>query len=226
VLLDGLAAAGLERFVAVEVSEAALRGALPGLVERYPAVAVVGAVADFERQLGLVEAPGPRLVAFLGSTIGALDPDERVALLVEVARFIGPDGAFLFGADLVKPLERILAAYDHADGLGEALTLNLLSILNREVGADFRLERFDTVGSWNPDEERLESCVRSLADQTVAIPGAGVTLELHAGDTIRTQISTKFRRERVDAELAAAGLTLREWWIDDDGAYALGLAGR
>ena len=212
--------------MAVDVSEAALRGALPRLAKRHPQIEATGAVADFERQLSRVDAGGRRLVAFLGSTLGALEPAERGGLYREVAAFIGSEGWFLLGLDLVRPLERIMAAYAHPDGIGRELTLNLLRILNRELGADFRLDRFDVVGAWNAEEERLESSVRSLAEHAVAIPALGLDLRLAEGETIRAQISTKFRRERVEAELGAAGLSISSWWTDGEGGYALCLARR
>jgi L-histidine Nalpha-methyltransferase len=224
ILLAALEAAGARRYVALDVSEAALRDALPGLATRYPALEVRGAVADFERQLARVEAPGRRLVAFLGSTVGALEREERAALYRTVAAFIGREGAFLVGLDLVRPLEQILAAYAHPDGLGRELTLNLLRILNRELGADFELERFDVVGGWNAEEERLEAAVRSLSDQVVQLPAIGLTVDLRAGETIRDQLSTKFRRDSVEAELSAAGLSVAGWWTDPEGGYALCLA--
>lgn len=224
VLLDALVPAGLTRYVAVDVSEAALRDAAPRLSGRYPALEVRGVVADFEHQLQRVDAPGRRLVVFLGSTIGALEPDERAALLLEVAAFVGRDGAFLLGIDLVKPVERILAAYAHAGGLGDALAGNLLPILNRELAADFRLDRFDVVRDWNADAERFETAVRSLEEQVVHVEALGLTVRFAAGETLRTQISTKFRRSQVETELAAAGLTLVEWWMDADGAFAVCLS--
>lgn len=223
-LLDALLPAGLRRYVAVDVSEAALRDALPALAGRYPGLEIAGAVADFERQLAAVDAPGRRLVAVLGSTLGALDRDERAAVLATVAAFVAPDGALLLGLDLVKPLERIVATYAHADGLGDELSRNLLPILNRELGADFRVDRFDVVRGWNAGEERLETAVRSLEDQVVTLPELPLAVSFAAGETLRTQVSTKFRREGVEAELGEAGLSLREWWTDADEGYALCLS--
>jgi len=165
ILLDALPE--LERFVAIDVSESALAKAGPRLAARYPHVDVLGVVGDFERHL-----PGPfaeTLVVCLGSTIGALDPQDRAALLAAVAGALGTDGALLLGLDLVKPVERIVAAYDDAEGLSAALIANLLLILNHELAADFRPERFRSEAAWNPELERMEMAVRSLAAQTVTL---------------------------------------------------------
>src|SRR5690606_26915504 len=122
-----------------------------------------------------------------------------------VASFVGSDGAFLLGVDLVRPVERILAAYAHAGGLGDELSRNLLPVLNRELGADFDPSRFEVVRSWNEGEERLETAVRSLEDHVVTIPAVGLAVPFPRGATLRTQIATKFRRPVLESELAAGG---------------------
>jgi L-histidine N-alpha-methyltransferase len=224
-LLDELVPLGLGHFVAMDVSEDALHGALPRLAERYPGLDVRGIVGDFERQLALVETPGRTLVLLLGSTIGALEPDERAALLREIARRLRThDDALLLGVDLVKPEAEVLAAYAHPDGLASRLIANLLPIANRELGADFDPGRFRPESFWNAEEERLETVVRSLEQQVVTIPALAMRLELAAGETIRTQVSAKFRRDGVDAELAAAGLRLDAWSTDPGEGFAVVLA--
>jgi L-histidine N-alpha-methyltransferase len=219
-LLDALPE--LARFVAIDVSENALTEAGRRLAARYPKLEVVGIVGDFERHL-----PGPfeqALVVFLGSTIGALDPEDRAVLLAAVASGLGSDGALLLGLDLVKPVERIVAAYADEEGLSAALIANLLPILNRELAADFRPERFRPEAAWNPELERMEMGVRSLTAQTVTLSALDLRVPFEKGETLRTEISTKFRRAGVEEELAAAGLRLDEWWADDAGDFALCLA--
>jgi L-histidine N-alpha-methyltransferase len=220
ILLDALG--GLERFVAVDVSEGALSEAGPRLARRYPGLEVVGVVGDFERHL-----PPPSagtLVLCLGSTIGALDSDDRTALLTAVSAVLGPDGALLLGLDLVKRVERIVAAYTDPEGLSAALIANVLHILNRKLGADFRPEQFRSEAAWVPELERMEMVVRSLERQSVTVPAIDLVVEFAEGETLRTEISTKFRRDGAEQELAAAGLRLDAWWADDAGDFALCLA--
>lgn len=220
ILLDALPE--LERFVAIDVSESALADAGPRLAVRYPYLEVLGVVDDFERRLrGSFEET---LVICLGSTIGALDPEDRASLLAAVASALADDGALLLGLDLVKPVERILAAYNDGEGLSAALIANLLPILNRELGADFRPELFQPEAAWNPALERMEMVVRSLTDQTVTLRAIELVVEFAEGEALRTEISTKFRREGVERELAGAGLGLAGWWTDDPGDFALCLA--
>ena len=220
ILLDALPR--LERFVAVDVSESALAEAGPRLAARYPQVEIVGIVADYER--GLPNMTAGTLLVFLGSTIGALEPGDRGALLASIAAALPADGALLLGLDLVKPVERVVAAYNDAEGLSAALIANLLPILNRELGADFEPDRFRSEASWNPELERMEMAVRSLEAQTVTLPAIDLRVEFAEGETLRTEISTKFRREGVTRELAAAGLAVEAWWTDEAGDFALCLA--
>jgi L-histidine N-alpha-methyltransferase len=221
-LLDALP--DLERFVAVDVSEPSLVEAGERLAGRYPTVEVVGVLGDFERRL-----PGPferTLLVCLGSTIGALDPEDRASLLASAASALGADGRLLLGLDLVKPVERIVAAYDDSQGLSAALIANLLPILNRELGADFDSAAFRSEIAWNSDLERMEMGVRSLRDQRVSLPAVGLAVDFEEGETLRTEISTKFRREGIEDELRAAGLVLDGWWTDVRGDFALCVAKR
>jgi L-histidine N-alpha-methyltransferase len=220
ILLDVLPE--LERFVAVDVGESWLVAAGERLAEGYPGLEVVGVLGDFERDL-----PGPferTLLVCLGSTIGALDREDRAALLASAASGLRDDGRLLLGLDLVKPVERIVAAYDDSEGLSAELVANLLPILNRELGADFDPAAFRSEVAWNPELERMEMGVRSLRDQRVSLPALELDIEFREGETLRTEISTKFRREGIERELQAAGLVVEAWWTDERGDFALCLA--
>jgi L-histidine Nalpha-methyltransferase len=221
-LLDALSR--LERYIAIDVSEAALEKAGRRLSRRYPDLEIVGVVGDFESDL-----PGPfekTLIVCLGSTIGGLDPEDRAALLGAVAAALGEDGALLLGLDLMKSVERIVAAYNDDQGLSAALISNLLPVLNRELGADFDLERFRGEAVWSDERGRMEMFVRSLERQTVNLAAIGMTVEFGEGETLRTEISTKFTRASADRELAAADLWVEAWWSDEAGDFALCLAKR
>jgi L-histidine N-alpha-methyltransferase len=222
ILLDALPR--LERFVAVDVDESSLVEAGERLAERYPRLEVVGVLGDFERDL-----PGPferTMLVCLGSTIGALDPEDRASLLAAAAGALGPDGRLLLGLDLVKPVERIVAAYNDFRGLSARLIANLLPILNRELGADFDPAAFRSEIAWNAELERMEMGVRSLVAQRVALPAIDLAVEFEEGETLRTEISTKFRRDGIELELVAAGLGVDAWWTDGPGDFALCLAQR
>jgi L-histidine Nalpha-methyltransferase len=226
-LLDAFAAAGrLRRFVAFDVAEPTLRAATAAIASEYPGTAVAGVVGDFRRHLGHLPQEGRRLVAFLGGTIGNLRPAERAGLLATLAGNLRPGEGFLLGTDLVKGPQRLVAAYDDAAGVTAAFNRNILHVLNRELGADFDLAAFDHVARWNAEEEWIEMRLRSRRRQSVRVPGLGITLELADGEEILTEISAKFRPEKVRTELEAAGLHVAESWTDPAGDFALTLGVR
>jgi L-histidine N-alpha-methyltransferase len=184
-------------------------------------------VSDFEEHLGFPadsDAPAPRLVAFLGSTIGNLLPDQRAAFLARVRAGLRPGDFFLLGTDLVKDPAVLVAAYDDDSGVTAEFNKNVLAVLNTELGADFDPDEFEHVAVWDPRNEWIEMRLRALADQTVHLPAIGLTVSFAAGEEMRTEVSAKFRRPGVEAELAAAGLAIRSWWTDSAAQFGLSLS--
>jgi len=224
-LLDALRGAGtLRRYVPVDVSEAALIVASRRVLDGYPGLAVHAVVSDFEQHLGLPEGGGPRLVAFLGGTIGNLLPAQRATFLRSIRASLADGDALLLGTDLVKDPAVLVAAYDDAAGVTAAFNKNILSVLNAELGADFDLDAFDHVALWDPVAEWIEMRLRSAEDQQVRVPGIGLTVHFGEGEEMRTEVSAKFRREGVQAELAAAGLEMTSWWTDEAARFGLSLS--
>lgn len=225
VLLDALQSHGtLQRFVPFDVSEGILRWSASAIAEAYPGVTVHGVVGDFDRHLGHLPAGGRRLIAFLGGTIGNLDPAERARFLADLASGCRPGDSLLLGTDLVKDPARLVAAYDDPAGVTAEFNRNVLRVLNRELAADFVCERFAHVAHWNAEEEWIEMRLRSLGDQQVRVGELDLDVRFADGDEIRTEISAKFRRDRVSRELAAAGFTLTDWWTDAGGDFAVSLS--
>ena len=227
-LLNALRAAGTLRcYVPIDVSEPALVAAGDALSAEYPGLDVRAVVSDFEEHLGFPadgDAPAPRLVAFLGSTIGNLLPDQRAAFLARVRAELRPGDFFLLGTDLVKDPAVLIAAYDDDSGVTAEFNKNVLAVLNAELGADFDPDEFEHVAVWDAQDEWIEMRLRSLADQTVHLPGIGLTVSFAAGEDMRTEVTAKFRRSGVEAELAAAGLAMRSWWTDSAAQFGLSLS--
>jgi len=231
-LLSALRDGGtLRGYVPVDVSESALVAAGDALAAEYPGLAVDAVVADFEKYLGVpADAQGdgaddgPRLVAFLGSTIGNMVPAERAVFLRRVRALLRPGDAFLLGTDLVKDPTVLVAAYDDSAGVTAAFNKNVLAVLNAELGADFDLDAFDHVAAWDAEREWIEMRLRATSAQSVRVAGLGVTVEFAADEEMRTEVSAKFREAGVRSELAAAGLAMRSWWTDPGGQFGLSLA--
>jgi L-histidine N-alpha-methyltransferase len=253
-LLSALRDAGtLREYVPVDVSESALTLAGDALAAEYPGLAAHAVVADFEQYLGVApeaadagnvssaggtggtggtggaggsRADGPRLLAFLGSTIGNMVPAEREVFLRRVRSQLRPGDAFLLGTDLVKDPAVLVAAYDDAAGVTAAFNKNVLAVLNAELGADFDLDAFEHVAVWDQEREWIEMRLRTAVPQSVTIRDLGLAVRFTAGEEMRTEVSAKFREDGVRGELAAAGLAMHSWWTDQNGQFGLSLSYR
>ncbi|MGC4996980.1 MULTISPECIES: L-histidine N(alpha)-methyltransferase [unclassified Streptomyces] len=214
----------LEAYIPVDVSESALVQAGQALTGERPGLTVHALIADFTAPMTLPETPGPRLVAFLGGTIGNLLPAERSGFLATVRSLLAPGDALLLGTDLVKDEAVLVRAYDDASGVTAAFNKNVLSVVDRELGADFDPDAFDHVARWDPEREWIEMRLRSRTAQTVKVPALGLVVDFAAGEELRTEVSAKFRREGVAAELDKAGLELTHWWTDSEDRFALSLS--
>jgi L-histidine N-alpha-methyltransferase len=227
VLLDAMAAAGnLRRYVPLDVSETVVRDAAEQLVDEYDELRVHGVIGDFQRHLERVpESDGvPRIVALLGGTIGNFPPGTRRALLRDIARVLGPDDRLLLGTDLVKDPTVIEAAYDDAAGITAEFNRNVLHVINRELGADFTPEAFDHVAFFDRRHEWIEMRLRARRPCSVFIADLGLRVEFAVGEEVRTEISAKFTRGRLQDDYRAAGLELERWFTDADEMFALSLA--
>lgn len=221
-LIEALPA--LDTYVPVDVSESALRGAAGVLLADRPRLRVHALVADFTRPLALPPSPGPRLVVFLGGTIGNLRPAERAAFLASVRAMLSPGDALLMGTDLVKDEAVLVAAYDDAQGVTAEFNRNVLAVIDRELGADFHTADFAHVAVWNREDEWMEMRLRARTDAVVKIRALDLVVPFAAGEEILTEISAKFRQEGVRGELASAGLELTQWWTDRAGRFAVSLS--
>jgi L-histidine N-alpha-methyltransferase len=185
-------------------------------------------IGDFERHLERVpQADGvPRIVALLGGTIGNFPPGTRRGLLRQIAGLLGPDDRLLLGTDLVKDPNVIEAAYDDPQGVTAEFNRNVLHVLNRELDADFTPDAFDHVAFFDRRHEWIEMRLRARRACTVLIGDLGLRVEFAAGEELRTEISAKFTRERVEGDFQAAGLVLERWYTDEQQRFALSLARR
>ena len=228
VLLDaGVAAGTLRRYVPFDVAESMVRATVAQLAGEYPGVELHGIVGDFERHLGEIPPPEPgvpRVLAFLGGTIGNFLPGSRRRFLRSLAATLGPDDFLLLGTDLVKDIDVLEAAYDDREGVTAAFNLNVLAIINRELGADFPLDLFEHVAFFDPERRWIEMRLRARRAITVHVPAIDLDVAFQRGEEIRTEISTKFTRRRLETDYASAGLVLAEWLTDPDELFALTLA--
>jgi len=222
-LLDALGKHGGQRFVALDVSGDALRAAGERLGARYPWLEVLGVRGDFERHLAGIPRSGARLVCFLGSTIGNLTAEERLPFLRDVRAMLATNDRFLLGVDLVKPLARLHAAYNDAEGVTELFNKNVLLVLNRELGGDLDPRDFAHRAFYDPRRERIEMRLVALRRIEARLARLELPLVFEPTEELHTEISCKFRREVVAAGFKDAGLVLERWLTDEPGDFALAL---
>src|SRR6202451_70269 len=220
-LLDG---GTLREFVPFDVDPAVLTEASDALAAEFPGLAIAPFVGDFEHDIGAIPARGRRTVAFIGSTIGNLEPGVRARFLAQGGAALRPGGTVPLGPDLVKATGRLLRAYDDAAGVTAAFNRNILVVVNRELGADFDVDEFRHVALWDPENEWIEMRLRAERAQQVTIKDLELAGPFAAGGEMRTEISAKFRRERIEAELATAGMRVVRFWTDQEGDFGLTLA--
>ncbi|MGW4028661.1 L-histidine N(alpha)-methyltransferase [Streptomyces sp. NPDC004838] len=224
-LLDAMdALTPLHGYVPVDVSESALTGAAGSLLADRPGLHVHALIADFTRGLALPGTPGPRLIAFLGGTIGNLLPAERAVFLRSVRSLLEPGDALLLGTDLVKDESVLVRAYDDAAGVTAEFNKNVLRVLARELDADADPADFDHVAVWDREREWIEMRLRARSALILKVPELDLVVPFEKGEELRTEISAKFRQEGVRRELADAGLKLANWWTDSKGRFALSLS--
>jgi L-histidine N-alpha-methyltransferase len=227
-LLAAMHEAGtLDRYVPIDVTEGMVRDSAQRLVEEFDGLRVHGIVGDFERHLGRVPEPvagSPRIVAFLGGTIGNFTPGSRRRFLRGLSSLLGPDDFLLLGTDLVKDPAVLEAAYDDSAGVTAAFNRNVLTVLNRELDADFAVDAYEHVAFFDRDREWIEMRLRAQRPQRVTVGKLGLRLTFAAGEELRTEISAKFTPERISGDLAAAGMELVDTLTDQDGLFALTLA--
>src|ERR671931_1130980 len=229
-LLRAMADAGtLRRFVPVDVTESMVLTCADALVDEFPGLRVHGIVGDFERHLRHIPAPadGPRVVAFLGGTIGNFIPGSRRRFLRSVAKLLRPGvDHLLLGTDLVKDPAILEAAYDDSAGITAAFNRNVLHVVNRELDADFDVDAFDHVAFFDREREWIEMRLRAQRRMDVHVRKIGLKVAFAPREELRTEISAKFTADRLRGDLAAAGLELREVLTDPDGLFALSLSAR
>lgn len=204
------------QYIPIDVSPTILESSAHALAEEFPGLRVTGYVADYRTALALLAARvrRPKLVVFLGSSLGNYAKDEAAALLASIAATMRTSDRLLLGVDLIKDAKILEAAYDDAQGVTAQFNLNLLARINRELGADFRLDRFAHQARYRPEHERVEMHLVSLADQTVRIPKADLAVRFDRGESIHTENSHKYSISSLHEIATRSGFVEETAWTD------------
>jgi len=209
----------------IDISPDALIESSHALLGAHAAVRIVAYASDYftllrERRLHTQDRV---LALFLGSNVGNFEPAQARELFTLLASALEPGDGLLVGYDLKKEPSVLELAYDDPTGVTAAFNKNLLGRINRELGGNFDLDAFSFFARYHEDIGAVRSYLRADRLQSVAIPAAGLTVELAAGETIHTESSYKFAREEMTERLAGCGFGERRTFIDAGGRYALGL---
>ncbi|MFV2000465.1 MAG: L-histidine N(alpha)-methyltransferase [Acidimicrobiia bacterium] len=209
------------RYVPIDVSDAALKHAGDALTGAYPWLTVNAYVGDFMLDLHHVPHQGRRVVAFLGSTIGNLPPDQRHAFLDEVATSLNPGDAFLLGVDLVKDEQVMIDAYSDSQGISAQFNKNVITVVNRNLNGDLPLASFVHETRFNAELSCMEQSLRATRDITATLSAIDLDVEIAAGESIHTEFSCKFTEDSISREVTAAGLSVSSVLTDPRGRFAL-----
>ena len=219
-----IAAVAPAAYVPVDISGDYLDQSAAALAERFLGVDVLPVVADFTRPFELPSGLGqlPRLGFFPGSTIGNFVPRSATDLLRQFRELLGPGARLLIGMDRVKPVERLLAAYDDPAGTTARFNLNLLHRINRELDGTVPVDAFRHEARWNDILSRIEMHLVALRDVDFTVDGR--PFRFAAGESIHTENSHKYGRRGARLLLLAGGWTPVAEWGDPAGDFALVLA--
>jgi L-histidine N-alpha-methyltransferase len=213
------------RYTPVDVSEAALQWATKNVNAALPEIEVQTIRSEFthEKSLWLPEKDR-KLALYIGSSIGNFDPEDAVELLQWLRWQLRPGDALLLGTDMVKAVAPMLAAYNDAAGITAQFNKNILTRINRELGANFMIDRFKHRAIWNAAESRMEMHLDSLQDQSVGVPALGRSFEFRRGESIHTENSYKFSLAGIEDILQKSGFELEQSWYDSKRWFGVHLA--
>ncbi len=209
------------RYVPVDVSETALVSASENLLKLYPKLEVFGIVADFTLHIDAIPCTRPRLVLFLGSTIGNFDEKDRGTFLRLVANSMKQGDRFLIGFDMLKHKKKLEAAYNDSRGVTSEFNKNVLNVLNRELNANFNPSYFDHVAFFNEEKERVEMHLQAKRKVEINISDLNLVIELNKDETIHTEICGKFRKAVIERMVHKAGLDIKQWFSDSKEWFSL-----
>lgn len=225
ILLDAMESAGkLEHYVPIDVSAGFLQESARQLADDYPGLRIHGLTGDFLQPIDLPFPEEPRLIAFLGSTIGNLNDRQADRFLHLITDQMNRNDLFLLGVDLIKDIPTLEAAYNDAQGVTAQFDRNILRIINRELDGGFDLTAFQHHAFYNPRERQIEIHLVSLKEQTVSISALDLEVAFEQGESILVEISSKYTRKRVTRLLAGSGLEQLHWLTDPEDYFALSLS--
>jgi L-histidine N-alpha-methyltransferase len=209
------------RYIPLDVNRTCMEESSRLLLEKFPGLTIRGVVADFTRKLPPFSSTRKRVFCFFGSTIGNLNRRQVIRFLENVCGLMRPGDRLLLGADMVKDRQIIENAYNDRQGVTAEFNLNILRVVNRLIGTDFRTTDFEHVAFYDEEHSRIEMHLKAIRELEVSSIQQGLRFTLRQGETIHTENSHKFDDRRIRALAAAAGLRVRSKYTDRQGWFSI-----
>lgn len=198
------------------------------LQKDYDDLHITGIVDTYEGGLEFIEKYDDKknLIIFLGSSYGNFNPNDGKIFLKKINSVMKKDDLFLIGLDLVKNKETLENAYDDSQGITAKFNLNVLSRINDELDADFDLDNFQHVAKYNEKDQRIEMYLKSLANQSIIISKANLSLKMTQGELIHTEHSHKYTLAQIEDVMNQTDFKIKEIWLDETENYSLSLVSK
>ena len=209
----------------IDISDVLIESAM-NLCDDYKTLKVTGIIDTYENGLDFIEHydDKPNLITFLGSSFGNFNEDDGVGFLKKIHELMKSSDYFLIGLDMEKDSDVLFKAYNDTKDLTAKFNLNVLERINKELDADFKVSQFAHMAYYNESKRRIEMYLRSLSDQTVTIPKAGISIQLAENELIHTENSHKFTMSQIDSMFEEVGLDIVQIWFDTKKYFGLILA--
>ena len=221
-LLEAMHSAGCYRYVPLDISETALRHAAKELSAEYEWLLIDGYLADFDADLNKLPRNGRRLTVFLCNTVGNFrTKGDRHDFLKKLSATMTAGDAVLLGIDLLKDAAKIMAGYVEESNYHQRFSKCSLTVMNRELGANFQEENFKHCKFWNPDISSLEFVLVAQQEMRVSIHNLQLDIEFTKGEDLQLGVSTKFTKDGITQELTNVGLSIVGWYTDSAEQYAM-----
>ncbi|HEX9792417.1 MAG TPA: L-histidine N(alpha)-methyltransferase [Planctomycetota bacterium] len=211
-------------YLPIDISESALEGSAENLLAEFPGLRITALHGEYRAALArLHDRPGPKLVLWLGSSVGNFERAGAAAFLAGVRAQLGAEDRLLLGVDLRKDARALELAYDDPGGVTAEFNLNLLARINRELGADFDLSQWRHVAQWRPDPGHVEIHLESRVAQTVHVAALEEDFEFDAGERVHTENSAKYGLDEIDILAERAGFSVGARWLGAAARFSVNL---
>lgn len=209
-------------YIPVDVSNIIIESSQQ-LVEKIPNLFIKGVISFYEEGMEFIVSnfKSSKIILFLGSSIGNFSPEERLDFMKMLSKFMNESDRLLIGFDLVKDKKILEDAYNDSEGITAEFNLNILSRINRELSADFKVDNFKHKAIFNEEKSRIEMYLESLAEMSVELKKIDEKITLRKGELIHTENSYKFNKKMINDLAEKSGMIFSDYYKDEKEYFSL-----